>query len=308
MGGVPKKWLAVVLGLFSPVFAMLYVAQAVWAGVYLVAVIGAVSLAFTMVHSHPIASLVLMYGLNIVGMAHAYFLARAYPADKPRPRYSRWYGLLFFFIAYAVVAFGVRSFLFEPFRIPSGAMIPSIKPGSYVIVKKWGYGHYGTYGFLPFSRPIAAELRRGEVLVFDYPEARSIQYIKRLIALPGDRVAYLDKKLSINGKLVPQVELEKFFDGARHESVLKLEETIDGSRYSVVRNEDAGINTSILSQFVSSFRFAESCKYSKHGVVCDVPAGHYFFMGDNRDNSRDSRYWGFVPADHIVGKVIHVVD
>jgi signal peptidase I len=306
MGGVPKKWLAVVLGLFSPVFAMLYVAQAVWAGAYLVAGAGAITLAFTMVHSHPIASLVLMYGLNIVGMAHAYFLARAYPAEKLRPRYSRWYGLLFFFIAYAVVAFGVRSFLFEPFRIPSGAMIPSIKPGSYVIVRKWEYGHYGTYGFLPFSRPITAELRRGDVLVFDYPEDRAVQYIKRLIALPGDRVAYLDKKLSINGNVVPQVELEKSFDGSRHESALKLEEIIDGNRYSVLRNEDAG--AAVLSQFVSSFRFAENCKYNAHGVVCDVPAGHYYFMGDNRDNSRDSRYWGFVPADHIVGKVIHVVD
>jgi signal peptidase I len=308
MGGVPKKWLAVVLGLLSPVFAMLYVAQAVWAGVYLVAVVGASALGFTMVHSHPIASLVLLYGLNVVGMVHAYFLARAYPAEKPRPRYSLWYGLLSFLIAYVAVAFVVRSFLFEPFRIPSGAMIPSINPGSYVIVKKSGYGYYGTYGFLPFSRPITAELRRGDVLVFDYPEDRSIKYIKRLIAMPGDRVAYLDKKLSINGKQVAEVELEKLFDGARHERVLKLEETIDGNRFTVLRNEDAGINTSILNPVVSSFRFAESCKYSEHGVVCDVPAGHYYFMGDNRDNSRDSRYWGFVPADHIVGKVIHVVD
>lgn len=306
MNNKPNKWVATILSLVVTPLGMLYVAQLVWAAIYFIGAIVLAVVSYFYLRQVPIVANVLIFGFSVVCAVHTYRLSELYPVERVRPHYSRWYALLGVTVGLFSLLFGFRAFLFEPFRFPSGSMIPTINPGSYFIAKKWGYGHYGTYGFIPFPRPITAELRRGDLLVFDYPENRSVQYVKRLIALPGDKVAYLDKKLSINGNAVPQVEIDKFFDGAIHESVLKMEETIEGNRYVVLRNQDAGINTSVLSKHVSSFRFMENCKYDVHGVVCDVPAGHYYFMGDNRDNSKDSRYWGFVPADHIVGKVIHI--
>lgn len=303
----PNKWVAAVLGLVSPPISLLYVAEYVWAAIYFLASLCVAVLAFVLLHRAPVVAAALVWGINVVSAVHSYRLARAYPGDKIRPIYSRWYGLLGIYLCLFAVIFGFRSFLFEPFRFPSGSMIPTIEPGSYLIVKKWGYGHYGTYGLTPFQREISAELHRGDIIAFDYPEDRSVQYVKRLIALPGDRVAYLDKKLSINGKLVPQDQIDEYFDGSIHESVLKFEESIEGNRYFVMRNQDAGTNTSVLSDHVSSFKSMDKCKYGAHGVTCEVPAGHYYAMGDNRDNSRDSRYWGFVPSDHIIGKVLYIL-
>ncbi len=303
----PNKWVAAILSLVAPPLGMLYVAQLIWAVIYFFAAIVVAILCYFYLREIPIAANALIFGFNVVCSVHTYRLSDLYPADRVRPHYSRWYALLGICLGLFFLLFGFRAFLFEPFRFPSGSMIPSINPGSYLIVQKWGYGHYGTYGFTPFPRPITAELRRGDLLIFDYPENRSVQYAKRLIALPGDRVAYLDKKLSINGNAVPQVEIDKFFDGSIHQAVLKMEETIEGNRYTVLRYQDAAINTSILSNYVSSFKYIENCKYDAHGVTCEVPAGHYYFMGDNRDNSKDSRYWGFVPADHIVGKVLYIL-
>lgn len=307
MKNSPNKWVAAVLGFMSPPIGLLYVAEFVWAAIYFLATLCAVALIFVFLSQAPMVAAALGVSINVVSAVHSYRLARAYPGDKARPIYSRWYGLFGIYLCLFAVIFAFRSFLFEPFRFPSGSMIPTIEPGSYLIVKKWGYGHYGTYGVTPFQREISAELHRGDVVAFDYPEDRSVQYVKRLIALPGDRVAYLDKKLSINGKLVPQDQIDNYFDGSIHESVLKLEESIEGNRYFVLRNQDTAINTSVLNNSVSSFKHMEKCKYDAHGVTCEVPAGHYYAMGDNRDNSRDSRYWGFVPADHIIGKVLYIL-
>jgi signal peptidase I len=174
-------------------------------------------------------------------------------------------------------------------------------------VKKWGYGHYGSYGITPFRREISSELQRGDLIVFDYPEDTSTQYMKRLIALPGDKIAYRDKKLSINGTEISRRKVGNYVNyGNGMLPMVKLsriEETFDAGVHTVVINDE--VPQSVIGS--PSFPLQENCKFDPHGMTCEVPAGHYFMLGDNRDNSRDSRYWGFVPVDHIVGKVVYVL-
>ncbi|MDD5031338.1 MAG: signal peptidase I [Rhodoferax sp.] len=199
-----------------------------------------------------------------------------------------------------IAVFVLRSFLFEPFKIPSGSMIPTLMIGDLILVNKF---HYGLR--LPVLNTKITEgtaPQRGDVMVFRYPPRPSLDYIKRVVGVPGDEVAYLNKRLTINGKALPTRELPEF-----------LEE--DSMRYFKQYEEDMGavkhplLNDEARPAFIpgaDEFAFRDQCRYSVEGVVCKVPAGHYFMMGDNRDNSLDSRYWGFVPDQNIVGKAFFV--
>lgn len=303
MNKKPNKWLAAILSLVSPPIGMLYVSQLAWAGIYFVAGFAVALLA--LVYGRQIPFGVVVLGFNVICAAHAYRMAGKYPADAARPAYSPWYGLLAAYAALFIVVFGFRSFLFEPFRMPSGSMRPSIEVGAHFVVQKWGYGHYGAYDVLPFQRPISAEMRRGDVYVFDYPEQPSVQFVKRLIGLPGDKIEYRNKQLTINGQAVAQRKVGTYSEqsaasGARH--LEQLEENIDGRTYSVALNDD------IKMDFPQDLSFPqrEMCVYKADTVSCEVPPGHYYFMGDSRDNSRDSRYWGFVAEPSIVGRVVSV--
>jgi signal peptidase I len=196
--------------------------------------------------------------------------------------------------------FILRSFLFEPFKIPSGSMIPTLRVGDLILVNKYEYGLR-----LPVLNTKITEgttPKRGDVMVFRYPPKPSLDYIKRVVGVPGDEVAYLNKRLTINGQVLPTTELPDFFDE-------------DAMRYFKQYQEDMGtvkhrlLNDDSRPAFVpgaDEFEFKTNCTYSIEGVVCKVPAGHYFMMGDNRDNSLDSRYWGFVPDQNIVGKAFFV--
>ena len=201
-----------------------------------------------------------------------------------------------------LVVFILRSFLFEPFKIPSGSMIPTLLVGDLILVNKY---HYGVR--LPVLNIKLTEgnpVQRGDVMVFRYPPKPSLDYIKRVVGVPGDEVAYLNKKLTVNGKPLDKAVLPEFFD----EDVLRYskqfeEVTADGKRKYRILNED---DRPSFIQATEDFAFRDNCRYSSEGVVCKVPPGHYFMMGDNRDNSLDSRYWGFVPEKNIVGKAFFV--
>ena len=199
-----------------------------------------------------------------------------------------------------LAVFVLRSFLYEPFKIPSGSMIPTLRVGDLILVNKF---HYGVR--LPvFNTKILAnnEPQRGDVMVFRYPPKPSLDYIKRVVGVPGDEVAYLNKQLTVNGQPVPRVALPDFFDKDSMRYSKQWQETVAGKHYNTL-NDDG---RPAFVEGVSGFPFAENCRYSVEGVVCKVPAGHYFMMGDNRDNSLDSRYWGFVPEANIVGKAFLV--
>jgi signal peptidase I len=178
------------------------------------------------------------------------------------------------------VVFVLRSFLVEPFQIPSSSMVPTLQVGDYILVNKFTYGIR-----LPVIRTKVMDLnepQRGDVMVFFPPHMNDTYYIKRVIGLPGDTVSYRNKKLFINGAPVQQESLGVVPDG--------------GSRYEVAL-ETVG-DSNHLSQ-MNQGRPARDFSVT-------VKPGHYFMMGDNRDNSSDSRIWGQVPEQDIVGKAFAI--
>ncbi|WP_153075821.1 signal peptidase I [Paraburkholderia bonniea] len=199
-----------------------------------------------------------------------------------------------------LVVFLVRSFVIEPFKIPSGSMIPTLVVGDFILVNKYDYGLR-----LPIINTKVTEgraLERGDVVVFRFPKDTSVDFIKRVIGLPGDVVAYQDKKLTINGKSVPETVLPDYFDEERVGYAKQFEEDLDGRKNAILNNPS-------VPPFIvgaENFPYRDNCTYNERGVICKVPPGHYFMMGDNRDNSLDSRYWGFVPDKNIVGRAFFI--
>ena len=217
----------------------------------------------------------LVLALNIVMIVDAFRLAK-----RQRPyvmkRYNRWY----FYIGYLILAASISLYIseyrgricgFESFRIPSTSMEPTIQRGDFIVVDRWIYD----------NNPV----KRGDLIVFQYPKDPSIDYISRVIALPGEEMKYLDKQIYLNGDLMPQHEEKTYSSLAMPDEKLTQKiEILDNLKHKILlTNRHPTINTTML-----------------------VPEGHYLVMGDNRDNANDSRYWGYVPADNIKGKALYV--
>lgn len=207
------------------------------------------------------------------------------------------------FFPVILIVFCLRSFLVEPFKIPSGSMIPTLLVGDFILVNKYTYGirvPVINLKIIDINEP-----ERGEVLVFRYPENPSMDYIKRIIGVPGDLVTYRNKQLITNG--VP-VRLESTGEYTYVESGLSY---VYSQGYTEFISEGHTIIVdpdmpSIQISGVQQFPYSENCSYGDSEFTCRVPAGHYFVMGDNRDSSSDSRYWGFVPERNIVGKAFMI--
>jgi signal peptidase I len=224
-------------------------------------------------------------------------VADAKQAVLAQPWWLDWTAGLFPVI---LIVFLLRSFLFEPFKIPSGSMIPTLMVGDLILVNKY---HYGVR--LPvINKKIIAnhDPQRGDVMVFRYPKDTGIDYIKRVVGVPGDEVSYRNQQLFLNGQPVPTSPLTDFFN----EETLRVEkqylEKIGNMEHRILVDR----SRQLYLPANESFPMRENCRYSAEGVTCKVPPGHYFMMGDNRDNSMDSRFWGFVPDENIVGKAFFV--
>ena len=194
------------------------------------------------------------------------------------------------------VVFLLRSFLFEPFNIPTASMVPTLLVGDFILVNKFTYGirlPLINKKIIDINRP-----RRGDVMVFRFPEDPSINYIKRVVGLPGDRVVYRNKRLTINGEPLAYQPAPDFLDVDGLGPSQQFTETLGGITHPVlqVANRPAFVPSP------HNFPHRDACEYNSLGFACTVPPGNYFTMGDNRDDSEDSRYWGFVPDQNIVGK------
>ena len=200
-----------------------------------------------------------------------------------------------------LIVFLLRSFLFEPFKIPSGSMVPTLLVGDLILVNKF---HYGVR--LPvLNKKIIAnnDPQRGDVMVFRYPVDPRVDYIKRVVGTPGDEVAYLNQKLSINGQPVPTKGLGEFYDEDSMRYVPMFSELLGTVEHRILVDPK---RPAFFGGDQKTFPMHQNCRYQPEGVVCKVPPGHYFMMGDNRDNSQDSRFWGFVPDENIVGRAFFV--
>lgn len=204
-----------------------------------------------------------------------------------------------FFPVIALVFF-LRSFLYEPFKIPSSSMVPTLLVGDLILVNKFTYGIR-----LPVINKKIVEVnhpQRGDVMVFKYPKDISLDYIKRVVGVPGDKIVYKNKRLTVNGRSVAYQALPDYLDEEHLSYSKQYIETLPGVTHKILNDERA-------PSFVpnpDAFPQHELCTYTIDGFSCTVPSGHYFMMGDNRDNSLDSRYWGFVPDENIVGKAFFV--
>jgi signal peptidase I len=298
----PNKWVAAALGLFIQPAGMLYVARPGWAAAYFaLALIIALGNMLVLRDGELAGNAVALLVATICAI-HAYRLARDSRVLR-RPWYSRRHGLVGIVAAFAALAFGTRAFLFEPFRFPSGSMTPSIEPRAHLIVKKWGYGNYGTYGIHLMRTVMSSEVRRGDIVVFEYPENRALSYAQRVVGLPGDRISYDNKRLKVNDQEAPRRQIGDYAHKDRPIRSLQYLERLGDREYPILI--EAGVPAAIPP--VKAFRFDERCAYTRESVSCHVPDGHYFVLGDNRDNSSDSRIWGFVPARNILGKVQYIL-
>lgn len=204
-----------------------------------------------------------------------------------------------FFPVIALVFF-LRSFLYEPFKIPSSSMVPTLMVGDLILVNKFDYGIR-----LPIINKKIIEIgspQRGDVMVFRFPKDESQDYIKRVVGVPGDRIVYKNKKLTINGQTLSYQAMPDFLDDESLNYMSQLQENLGGVEHKILNNPRAPSYVPNPDNFPNR----ELCSYNVEGFSCTVPQGQYFMMGDNRDNSLDSRYWGFVPDKNIVGKAFFV--
>lgn len=196
--------------------------------------------------------------------------------------------------------FVLRSFVVEPFRIPSGSMLPTLESGDMILVNKFGYGirlPVIDKKLIPIGSP-----ERGDVAVFRYPVDPSIDFIKRIVGLPGDIVRYEHQRLFINGQEMPLKRIGPYVNPTQQGgNPIRFQETIEKVQHDILLLPfTAGIH-------IIPHPYMENCRLlSMTDIECKVPEGHYFAMGDNRNNSEDSRFWGFVPDKYLKGKAFFI--
>ena len=269
----PKVWVAVLLGIIVQPFAFLYLNKLVLFWLYLI-LVSVVNLLDWRYQMH--LSIIFM----VICPIHAYLVAKNYKAKTTRNWYSKWWGIPAVYAVIFSTGFLIRSFFYEPFSVPAASMSPSLEVGDVFIIKKLGFGDYGTYGMKLMDTDLSdgIDLKRGKMYAF-YPPNLDIPYVKRLIGKPGDVIKIEQNNISVNGSLLKTTLISK-------DQEFNYYNEVSGVYSYQIKTTEAG------SPIEAS--------------TTTVPEDNYFFLGDNRDNSADSRYWGTVPSTDFVGEVAYV--
>jgi signal peptidase I len=274
----PKRWIAVLLALLAAPLSMLYLCRPKAALFYFALTIAVAFSSFWLLAQEAPNILALL--LAVMAAVHAYRIAPTTQFDARRPWYSKWYGLISIVAMFGTFAFLTRSFLIEPFRMPSVSMEPTLPKGSYLFVRKLGFGNYGTYGLrFPKLTP-STRVERGDLVVFDSPTQQNTRFVMRVVAIEGDQIQYVSHQLTVNGRRVTGDSVD-----TKSSERFQVRESFPTASYSVYVDRSAPPKDS--SELVSP--------------------GNVYVLGDNRSNSYDSRYWGQLPRDRIVGRVVGIV-
>lgn len=269
----PKAWIAIVLGILIQPFAFLYLnrPKLFWVYFFVVVFTSAIDWYF-----EGLYSLI----LGVVCPIHAYFVVKNYDTTDKRNWYSKWWGIPAVYLFLLAPIFIVRAFLYEPFMVPASSMNPTIDVGDHILVKKIGFGTYGIFGVTLVDTDVAnaANMKRGKIYAF-YPPHMDVPFIKRLIAIPGDTVKIDGEDIVINGDLL-NIEFKYEIESGK------------------VYQEQFGENSYLIQH--------KGYRPPFNTAKLNVPENSYYFLGDNRDNSSDSRVWGFVTSNRIIGEVVHV--
>lgn len=282
---------------------------------WMAVIIGAFGFLAQFMNFGTVMLLFLLVGFSVIAVDRLFLRKRRGEARAPDSvEYARSFSPII------LVVFLVRSFVVEPFQIPSSSMRPGLEPGDFILVNKFAYGlrlPVLNTVFIPVDSP-----KRGDVMVFElpemvrrvrHPEAATVNYIKRVVGLPGDVIEYHNRVLFVNGEMMSQEakgQYQFLDDGnLEHRSAQVSEENLYGHQHAILafpeKSTDYREHAALFRQ-VGAVNFPDNCSYDETGFRCVVPPGHYFMMGDNRDGSEDSRFWGFVPEDHIVGRAFFV--
>ena len=274
----PNLLITGLLAFFLSIAAFLYVNKLKWFVVYLIVFILIAASDFYLYGTS------FRYAFVPACLIHALFLAYRYNTEQKRHTYSLWWCILLIIGSIFLIFSLFKSFFYETYTFPSSSMEPTIKPNGYLIVKKWGYGTYGAYGIKLYntkpSKNVA--LKRGGLYAFEFPGEDNVIYVKRLAALPGDHIRIDKNQVILNN------------------APLKQEVVSEDDQHVIIKeyNDESEYQIKIIKGLMSRWRYNDTV----------VPENHYFFLGDNRQNSADSRVWGFVVERRLVGEVIRIVN
>lgn len=243
--------------------------------------------------SFPLFMLLILLLTGIIWLVDILFFQKKRPEGTDDPTAVE-YAKSFFPVI--LIVFLIRSFIAEPFKIPSGSMMPTLLAGDYILVNKFTYGLR-----LPILNDVMVDVNapdHGDVIVFHYPPNPKLDYIKRVVGLPGDEIKYQDKQLQVNGQMIALTQKGDYNyldDKQRQVEAKHYQEQLFDVQHDVLT----------LDRF-TPYEVGMPGHKLMNGKSIVVPEGHYFVMGDNRDNSSDGRVWGFVPDENLVGKAFFI--
>jgi signal peptidase I len=207
-------------------------------------------------------------------------------------------------VVFTAMLLGSRLVYVDTFKMSSSSMAPTAEARNILFVDKWGFARTYAYGFNLGIRPAYAAVQGGDVIVFATPKDPDVAFVMRAVGVPGDTVSYRDRRLFVNGIDVRGRQLGDYVRNEEMRTYSRYEERRGKLLYQILlRSEGAPDN----AEMRKNFPLMDNCTFAQGSIECKVPEGQYFVLGDNRDNSFDSRFWGFVPASSVIGKVIHVV-